>query len=191
MPCLAGCSKPDSPPSSAPTAGTPAACTTGTCPKCCCCVTSIAIQNITPYNNGSQFGHNFDVVMNMNFAGGSGGTVDCTLEWWEKTNIPYFAVGSANTWTQLYGVVASPTFDPWNNRTIPCPAGGSVSATITDVPGLGIQPGRTAKRTLEFKLVVKSGAGCSCGSASVTATATQVLEITNGVPTHPGSFTTP
>jgi hypothetical protein len=35
-------------------------------------------------------------------------------------------------------------------------------------------------RTLEFRLVVKSGTGCTCGHTSATATATQVLQMVNG-----------
>jgi hypothetical protein len=166
--------------------------TSTTCPPCCCCVTSASIQNIRAYNDGSRFGHEFDFVIQMNFAAGSSGTSDCTLEWWEKTNIPAVPGHPPNTWTELYAVYAvSPTFDPWKNRTVACPAGGSSTVTIMDPPGLGIRPGRTARRTLEFRLVVKSGAGCSCSQASASATATQILEITNGVPNHPGSFTTP
>lgn len=183
--------KKTTPPSSG-SGGTPVGCTTTTCPKCCGCVASATISNITSYNDGSRFGHNFDFTIQMDFAAGTGGVQDCTLEWWEKTNIPAVPGAVADAWTELYAVYSvSPTFDPWKNRTVPCPGGGHLSVTITDVPGLGIRPGRTARRTLQFRLVAKSGTGCSCANSSQTATATQVLEIVNGVPAGAGSLTTP
>jgi hypothetical protein len=172
-----------------PSGSTPPS-TTVSC-KCCGCVTSATIGNIQPYNDGNRFGHNFDFTIQMSFTAGAGGTSDCTLEWWEKTNIPYLDIMSADTWIELYGPYSvSPTFDPWKNRVVPCPGGGALTVTITDVPGLGIRPGRTARRTLQFRLVVKSGSGCACTDASQTATATQVLEIVNGVPAGSGTLTT-
>ena len=181
--------------SSSPSSGTNpgGSCSGGAapCPNCCCCATTGTIQNITAFNNGSQFGHQYDFVIQIAYSAGTAGTRDCTLEWWENTTIPYFAVNTPNTWTQLHGVVASPVFDPWDHRVVPCPGGGSLTVTLTDPPGLGIVPGRTAQRTLKFRLKVISGSGCPCGQASATATATQVLEIINGVPNGSGTFTTP
>lgn len=204
MPCLAGCSKPDSPPSSAPTAGTPAACTTGTCPKCCCCVTSAVIENVhafgaagyvdpTPPPMRMYNGHIFDFRIEMTFAAGSSGTSDCALEWWEKVNIPAIPGHQPNTWTDMYAFYSqSPTLGPWVNRTIPCPNGGSTTVVIHDPPSLGNAPGQTLTRTLEFRLVAKSGSGCSCGKTSVTVTAKQVLVMVNGtLDTSASSFTTP
>ncbi len=189
--CLTGCKNSEKP-SAGSDAG--AACDGGAaaCSKCCCCVTSVAIKNVRAFNNGSQFGHQFDFEIKMTFASGSAGKSDCVLEWWEKTNVPALTGHSPNTWTDMFANFStSPTFDPWNNRTVPCPGGGPLTVTIMDPPALGIRPGRTTKRTLEFRLKVKSGGGCSCGSAEASATATQVLEIVNGVPTGSGTYTTP
>jgi hypothetical protein len=184
--------------------GTPANCTTVPCPKCCCCVTSVAIQNVrsigptaTLFKYGTidyyaSNGHAFDFVMNFNFAAGTSGSSDCTFEWNEKVDLPAHATHPANTWTDMF-TVGSPTsiiWIPWNNRVVPCPAGGSLSVNLTDPPSLGNAPGRTLTRTLEFRLVAKSGSGCSCGKTSATATAKQVLVMVNGtLDTSASSFT--
>ena len=182
--------------------GTPAACTTAPCPpppKCCGCVTSVAIQNVrsfghTPQSIGGGWvanGHAFDFVIQMSFVAGTNGRSDCVLEWWEKVNVPAVPGHPPNTWTDMYANFStSPTFDPWNNRTIPCPGGGNLTVTIVDPPGLGHAPGVTQTRTLEFRLVVKSGAGCGCSKTSATATAKQVLVMVNGtLDTSASSFT--
>src|SRR5260370_18872303 len=98
------------------------------CPKCCCCATNGTIQNVAAYNRGSTFGHDFDFVIDMSFAGGSAGSSDCSLEWWERMDLPNFTGAAPNTWTdQFSNYPGSPTFDPWKNRTIPCPGGGSLN----------------------------------------------------------------
>ena len=161
------------------------------CPKCCCCVTSVAIENVTFFaaagiispNTGSRLnnGHIFDYRIEMTFAAGSQGTSDCTLEWWEKVNIPAIPGHQPNVWTDMYSLYSqSPTLSPWTNRSIPCPGGGPLTIVIRDPPSLGNAPGRTLTRTLEFRLVVKSGSGCGCAVTSATATATQVLVMVNG-----------
>ncbi len=173
------------------------------CPKCNCCVTSVAIGNVRFFSGSTGFvspntgntlhnGHAFEFTMNFSFAGGTAGTSDCTCEWWERVDLPAHATHPANTWTEMItvGSPGSPTFNPWANRVIPCPGGGNLSVTITDPPSLGNAPGRTLTRTLEFKLVAKSGSGCPCAITSATATAKQVLVMVNGVlDTAASSFT--
>jgi outer membrane protein OmpA-like peptidoglycan-associated protein len=160
-------------------------------PKCCCCVTSAQIENVQPFgaeglvspNTGSMLynGHIFDFRIEMTFAAGSSGTSDCVMEWWEKTNIPAIPGHQPNTWTDMYALYsASPTLKPWVRRTIPCPGGGPTTVVIHDPPSLGNVPGRTITRTLEFRLVAKSGTACACGITSATATATQVLQMVDG-----------
>jgi hypothetical protein len=140
-------------------------------------------------------GHVFDFVMSFSYSGGTNGRSDASFEWNEKVDLPAHATHPAGAWTEMF-TVGSPTsaiWIPWNNRTIPsCPAGGSMAVTLTDPPSLGNAPGRTLTRTLEFRLVAKSGtgAGCSCSKASVSVTATQVLVMVNGVlDTTASSFT--
>ncbi|WNG26238.1 hypothetical protein F0U62_21070 [Cystobacter fuscus] len=126
-------------------------------------------------------GHVFDFTIQMSFCSSSGGSADCILEWWEKINIPAVPGHAPNTWTDMYAHYStSPTFDPWRNRTIPCPSGGNLTVVIVDIPSLGTAPGITQTRTLEFRLTVRSGAGCTCNHTSATATATQVLTMVNG-----------
>ena len=178
-------------PSTVKNASAPCDSTTTTCPPCCCCVTSVSIGNIRPFfgtifndpNDGTPYinGHAFDFVMNFSFATGSGGCSDCTFEWWEKVNLPAISGHPPNTWTNMMTIAAnSPTFYPWAKRTIPCPGGGSLTVTITDIPSLGNPPGSTQTRTLECRLVAKSGSGCGSGTTSATATATQVLVMVTG-----------
>jgi len=189
MPCLAGCSKSSSP--SSGSGGTPAACTTGTCPDCCCCVTSLNIQNITKIDTADQMGHSFNSVIALSYTGG-GAKKSCVLEWWEKTNVPYVSGMTADVWTDMtQNASTAPSFNAsWGARTEPCP--GNETVTDTDPPALGRRPGRTVTRTLEFKIVVKSGAGCSCANGSLQLTATQVLVMVNGSPDWANSsFTTP
>src|SRR5438132_14209395 len=103
------------------------------CPNCCGCVTGAVIQNVQffttpPITRGGATvanGHSFDFVISMSFTAGTGGTVDCTFEWWEKVDVPAIAGHSANTWTDMFAFVpTSPTFDPWNNRVVSCAAVG-------------------------------------------------------------------
>lgn len=162
------------------------------CPDCNCCVTSAAIGSVTTFfgatgfvspNTGSTLynGHAFNFRIEMTFSGGASSS-DCVLEWWEKVNIPAVPGHQPNTWMDLYSIYSqSPTLAPWVNRTVPCPGGGNLTVTITDPPSLGRAPGRTLTRTLEFRLVVRSGSSCPCAITSATATATQVLVMVNGV----------
>jgi hypothetical protein len=159
--------------------------------KCECGVTSATITNATMFDNGRQFGHRFDFVSTMTYTAGTAGRCDCTLEWWERTNVPAVPGHRPNVWQELYSHYSvSPTFDPWKNRAIPCPGGGTLTVTIMDPPALGIRPGRTVTRTLEFRLVIKECA--ARGTTSVSATARQVLVMINGQPQpSQSSFTTP
>lgn len=185
---MPGCNS-STPPSSRPAASSSAG-TTSTCAKCCGCVNDVVIQNVQsftmpPITRGGTTvanGHSFDLVITMTFTGCAGGaTEDCTLEWWEKTNVPYTPAMTANTWTDMFALFAtSVTFSPWNSRVVPCPAGGNLTVTIVDIPSLGNPAGVTQTRTLEFRVTVKSGNGCTCSSARKTARATQTLQMVNG-----------
>jgi hypothetical protein len=174
---------------SSPPKATHASQPVASCSKCCCCVTSVSIGNKRDLGPTLVFlgggwvanGHAFDFTIQMSFCTGTSGSSDCKLEWWEKVNAMGIPGAPTNTWTDMYaGFSTSPTFEPWNTRTVPCPDGGSRTVVIVDVPGLGVQPGVTVTRTLEFRLVVKSGSGCACGLTSATATAKQVLTMVNG-----------
>ena len=143
------------------------------------------MQQVTYGSDTMNFsnGHAFDFVMSFNFQAGSKGRSDASFEWNEKVNLPAHATHPAGTWTDMYtvGSPTSPIWIPWTNRTVPCPNGGDMTVTFTDPPSLGNAPGRTLTRTLEFRLVTKSGAACSCSKNTITATATQVLVMVDGV----------
>ena len=128
-------------------------------------------------------GHSFDFEISMAWSTKHGPRLEpeCTLEWWEKTNVPAISGHTANTWTDMFRLLpTSPTFDPWNNRSTACDTNSTV--TINDPPALGKRPGRTVTRTLEFDLKVKSGPGGTCANSEKSATATQVLTMVNAAP---------
>jgi hypothetical protein len=160
---------------------------------CPCCADGISISNITQIDTAAKMGHSFDVNMNLQYpANGPQGS--CTLEWWEKTNVPAIPGHPADTWTEMFAFYSqSPTFDPWKNRAEACAS--SSPATITDPPALAKRPGRTVTRTLEFRIKVNSmppvsDNGCQADSQQVTAK--QVLVMVNGAPDWTASsFTTP
>jgi hypothetical protein len=136
-------------------------------------------------------GHSFNTVIGLAYTG-TGAKQSCSFEWFERTNIPYVAGMTANTWTDMtQNPATAPSFNAsWGARTEPCP--GNEIVTDTDPPALGKTPGRTVTRTLEFRVVVRSGAGCTCGNGSSQVTATQVLVMVNATPDWPNSsFTTP
>jgi hypothetical protein len=159
---------------------------------CCCCVTDVSVRNVRRFDTAVRMGHRFDVQIGLDYstppprsAGGS-----CSLEWWERTNIPYFAVTRANTWTELYATHSTnPVFAGWNNRTAACNTRESV--TLTDPPSLGKRPGRTVRRTLEFDIKVNSAPNCGCRSAMKHATPVQVLSMVNGAADWANSSFTP
>ncbi len=159
---------------------------------CPCCTDSISISNINRIDNAARMGHSFDTNMGLSYPV-SGPQGSCTLEWWEKTNIPYVAGMAANTWTDMYQLLGGASFGTWNNRQESC--GTSTLITDNDPPSLAKRAGRTATRTLEFRIVINSMPAVStagCANASQQITATQVLSMVNGAPNWAASsFTTP
>jgi hypothetical protein len=150
---------------------------------CYCCISSVAIKNISRIDNATHMGHSFDFEIKMARATEHGPRLDgeCTLEWWEKISVPAIAGHPPNVWTDMFQLApTSPTFNPWNNRPTACDTNSTV--TINDPPSLGRRPGRTVTRTLEFDLKVKSGPGATCANSEKSATATQVLTMVNGAP---------
>jgi hypothetical protein len=146
---------------------------------CGCCVDKVSIGNIKPFDN-PKMGHSYDLKVSMSYpavlrAPGSG---HCTLQWFERTNVPYAAGMVANAWNDMFALIPnSVTFSPWHHRNETCGSGQPV--TITDLPALGKPPGRTVTRILDFDIVVSSSS-TGCGNASAHATATQKLVMVNG-----------
>jgi hypothetical protein len=180
---IAGCSKPTPPgaSNSGPNQSDGGSCADGSAPpcECCCCVSSVTIKNITKIDTVSQMGHSFDTAISLLYTG-SGSKKSCIFEWWEKTNVPAIPGHQPNVWTDMFQLMGGASFGAWTGRTEPCP--GNETVTDNDPPALGRRPGRTVARTLEFKIVVKSGPGCSCAKGSIQVTAKQVLVMVNGAP---------
>jgi hypothetical protein len=150
---------------------------------CYCCITSVAIKNVNRIDLPTRMGHSFDFEIKMTRATEHGPRLgpECTLEWWEKTNVPYTSGMAADTWTDMFQLLpTSPTLSPWVNRSTACDTTSTV--TINDPPSLGRRSGRTVTRTLEFDLKVKSGPGATCTNSEKSAQATQVLTMVNGAP---------
>jgi hypothetical protein len=159
---------------------------------CPCCADSMSIGNINRIDNATHMGHSFDTNMGLSYPA-SGPSGSCTLEWWEKTNVPYTPGMSPNTWTNMYQLLGGASFERWNNRREECATSSVVKDT--DPPSLGKTPGRTVTRTLDFRIVINSmpptsDGGCSAASQQITAT--QILAMVNGAPDWAASsFTTP
>jgi hypothetical protein len=161
---------------------------------CPCCVDSIAISKITKIDTTAQMGHSFDVDIGLSYPA-TGPSGSCTLEWWEKTDIPALPGHPANTSTNLFPMFPTNiAFAEWNSRDEKC-ASSSAPIALHDPPALGKRAGRTVTRTLEFKIVVNSApqnSDSGCTAASKTVTAKQVLSMVSGAADWgASSFTTP
>ena len=167
--CIAGCSGSSSTPSPS---------------YCCCCVDNLKISNIKKIDNATHMGHSFDTAIDLSYAKKNDLKTNksCTLEWWEKTNVPYVVGQKANVWTDMTkNPSTKPSFDKtWGARKEPCP--GKETIVDTDPPSLGKRPGRTVTRKLEFNIVTKSGQGCTCKNKSLNKKAEQVLTMVNAKP---------
>ena len=159
---------------------------------CPCCVDLVSIGNISRIDTPARMGHSFDTTFALSYPA-SGPQGSCTLEWWEKTNVPAIPGMPANTWTDMYKLMGGASFDSWNKRQEECAT--STAVVDTDPPSLSRTPGRTVTRTLEFRIVVNSMPPTSeggCENATQQVTATQVLTMVNSAPDWAASsFTTP
>jgi len=166
----------------------------GYCAKCCCCAVGISIKNIIRKDtNGitidgeffplGEWGTKFDVDISLqyreSFVSGDG---DCTLQWFEKTDRPYFDPMVKDEWIDVFPNLPGAsklggTFYPWTKRKKPCPGGETV--ILHDEPQVGKQIDR--QRTMFFHIIVTSAKYCVCPQSSVSLTARQNLKVRNGV----------
>jgi hypothetical protein len=80
---------------------------------------------------------------------------DCTLEWWEKTNVPYTAAMRAAEWMNMTVVhPSSDVFTPWANQVRLTPVGQTIFRVI-DPPGIMVN--ETKARELYFDIRVHGG----------------------------------
>jgi len=102
-------------------------------PSCCCGVEGLKIQNIRQYRSGDLYGHQFDLVVKLEYKlTNKKSPCDCNLKWEEKTNRVYFHTMKANQWNDMFVLLlSSPTFDPWTKgRKKPCPGKETITITI-------------------------------------------------------------
>ncbi|MBI3459881.1 RHS repeat-associated core domain-containing protein [Candidatus Acetothermia bacterium] len=134
---------------------------------CCCCIVDAEIKNSKQINDATTWGHSFDVEIKLEYKE-SDKASDCTLQWWEKTDLmPQWQKDAGlkdNDWNDIYKAFpTSSTFDGWRTgRKKPCP--GNETATITDPPALTKVSGRNASRTLYFAIWLKSAPDCPCSN---------------------------
>ena len=158
------------------------ACQVGTSPDgCCCCVESLDLSDFwwQPWETEGyhMVGHFFRPVVKLKYAG-AGSHRSCTLEWWEKTNLPYNLVLQPNTWTRITDKKAG-SIEKWVQQVKePCP--GAETIQLFDPPSLAEGGNRTVTRVLEFRIVVNSGTGCTCGNGKLLGTARQTLVMEKG-----------
>jgi hypothetical protein len=144
-------------------------------------VTGLRIANVARIDDAEKMGHSFNTIIDLVYTGADPKR-SCSLQWFERTDVPYVAGMAANTWTDMTQIprTASSFSGTWGARKEPCP--GSETVTDFDPPSIAKRPGRTVMRTLEFRIVVNSGSGCTCGSSQLQVTATQVLAMDNAAP---------
>jgi hypothetical protein len=148
--------------------------------KCCCCVESLRIGNVTKVNRQYTFGHSFDVNIILKYPpSNDGNESDCTLKWEEKTNRSSPGNPAPNVWVDMFALWGRPgvteTFEPWLNRKKRCPS-LFAPVTITDVPEMGKAQ---YKRILDIRITVVSAPNCRCQFASKTVEARQILDTDN------------
>jgi RHS repeat-associated protein len=154
-------------------------------PCCCCCAEDVKVQNVEPLQRGWLFGHGFDTVITLKYVSGANG--DCTLQWLEKTDVPYTPSMRKNVWTDMTKDPATKSsFDnSWGKRRKPCPG----TETVTDYDEPIYSRLMQKPRTLQFHIIVMSAPGCPCKNSKVDVTATQILDPTEAPPTQ--EFVTP
>jgi YD repeat-containing protein len=157
---------------------------------CCCCINDLRTPlNVTKTNiPGGAFYIKFDTEIDLeyklwdqNYNG------DCTLEWWEKTSMPYTRAMKADTWTDMtQDPQTSASFNhSWNCRDNKCPPPHKTTVKDTDDgPGWpkGFPANLTATYVLYFKITVKSTPGCDCLTTARSRFITVTHEIKDGKP---------
>lgn len=174
---------------------------------CCCCVTSLTIEDDQYYTDRQSImiagkdeqgkpkkiirklsGHSFTVKVDLMFKGGmpDAGRCDCTLEWWEKSNIGLsYDLKAKNKWVD--GFKRRPqwaVFEGWRlmkEAKQLCPGGGQWPFSMIDRPGFVQGTKLNIKRVLDFKIIVRSCEGCKCpGQGGRMVTARQTMILRNG-----------
>lgn len=111
----------------------------------------------------------------------------CEIEWWEYTNDPYINGINENTWVDLTKIDTATSYFSFPSYI----SGGQINDI--DEPALDpkIRQNGTGSRTLHFKIVLKSGKGCTCEKPEVVRKATQFLKWNNGKMSDTDSYFDP
>ncbi|GIW76470.1 MAG: hypothetical protein KatS3mg104_1533 [Phycisphaerae bacterium] len=140
---------------------------------CCCCVDRLDVKTVRYMNRlDARYGHDIDIDVFTSYKQVPNATdkSDCTLEWWERTNLPAWGNNKqqVNTWQDGATLFPdSPVFKGWQERKKP--KDGQERTLIADLPNLTARrdnPNRS--RTLEIWVVVRSGEGCDCKNREAT-----------------------
>jgi hypothetical protein len=142
--------------------------------ECGCCAAGLGFFDIKPFNDGVSFGHDFRVVVSLDYEPcGSG---DCTFTWKEKTDrVPPFPASHGaqpNEWYDATSMSGSLPKIKWDYHDTPCP--GLVAFSISDTPQIPLGFGNS--RVLQFEITLTSSTGSQCPHKSFTITATQTLK---------------
>lgn len=142
------------------------------CKSCCCCAENIDVKLLFEGEYmGRLAGHKFNVTFDMMYQEAPS-TGDCTIEWWEKTNLPPILNGkltlNPDTWGDLYGKFPNgylfSKWNEWKNSTKPCP--GRAQSLVQDSPRY--DKSKTIQkntRFLCFGIVLKSAPSCNCSKS--------------------------
>ena len=147
----------------------------------CCCLEELTLRIVGRSNDPEDgipcSGHTFRV--NIRFKRGQGQPnqkTECTLEWWERTNLPTHADYPADQWYDAHAITPNAsTFNPWRLNIGDLPD----EIVITDKPCM--VGGADRVRYLEWAITVKSAPHCNgCRHDALTVTAFQELHLVNG-----------
>jgi RHS repeat-associated protein len=142
---------------------------------CCCCAENIRVAD-EKIQNILYFGHKIMSDVTLNYKP-SDKSEDCTLQWFERADVPYDSSLNANQWYDMTKVPrAILSFKWWNKKDKKCP--GLVPLHDDDVA----QYWKNAKvsRKLEFFVIVSSAPSCLslCKKPYVGFLAVQTLDPT-------------
>lgn len=156
---------------------------------CCCCVENLSIPAKRIVNidriQGIPFpiwGKAFVADIETQWKAFSK-SVECKLEWWEKSTQAIPPLNVANKWTDMFDYTKgkSRTFDPWTkDRKKPCP--GKEFVGVLDEPSLPLQ-NKSDTQTIYFAIRVVSAPDCPCDKPSAVVYGRLDLEIVRGMGT--------
>ncbi len=173
--------------------------------KCkCCCAESISAVNLQQgtmvqervrgFNKQYQAGHFFTARVQLQYLDHDTNTGDCSLEWFEKSNIPFYPPQDPKypgKWrsTDMYALMLEEGRNTrigqaWNSHGPSRPL-----VFLPDRPSVNIMTGKgDTKRTLKIKIKVTSAKDCGCANKSVELEIEQKLVVESYRPVWDKSY---